>query len=128
MNAPLPPARTYPPITTADIAAICAATGDASPLHLDEAFARASGHPSVVAPGTILMGWLGEYIEDTAGLAFADLKWSVRLVGPTWPGDCLTVETVSLEKGPSGAIAGAIEVRTHEGRVVGKARFEVRHD
>ena len=128
MNEPLPPPRTFPPITTADIAAICVATGDASPLHLDEAFAQASGHRTVVAPGTILLGWLGEYIEDTAGLAFADLQWSVRLAGPTWPGDRLTIETVSIETTPAGAVLGAIDVRTHEGRLVGKARFEVRRD
>src|ERR1700761_7811263 len=93
----LPLPRTFPPITTRDIAEICAATGDASPLHLDEVFARANGHPTVVVPGTILLGWLGEYIEEVAGLKFGSLTWHARLTGPIWPGDCLTIETTASE-------------------------------
>ena len=117
----MPPAREFGPITTADIEAICAATADTSPLHLDEAFARSAGHPTVLAPGTLLMGWVGEYIEDWAGLVFGSLAWRVKLSGPVWPGDRLIVEG----KPASGKHAGTVEVRTAEGRIVGEAGFEV---
>jgi acyl dehydratase len=124
MNAP-PPLREYGPITTADIAAICAATSDASPLHLDEDFARAAGHPTVVVPGTILMGWVGEYIEDWTGLAFRSLDWRVKLTGPVWPGDKLIIEGSPVPSTRADCRAGTVEVRTGDGRIVGKASFEV---
>jgi acyl dehydratase len=120
----MPPTRVFGPIARADIAAICQATADASPLHLDEAFARAAGHPDVLVPGTMLMGWLGEYIADWTGLTFGSLQWRVKLTGPVWPGDRLIIEGQPSSTGG----AGSVEVRNGEGRIVGKANFEVRDD
>jgi acyl dehydratase len=81
-----------PCITRENIAAVCAATSDASPLHLDDAFARAAGYPSVVAPGTLLLGWIGDYLAHWAGDPRSVEYWDVRFVSPLWLNDQVTLQ------------------------------------
>lgn len=120
-----PPMREFPPITRQDIEAICRATGDASPLHLDEEYAKRAGHPTIVVPAMIVLGWVGEFIADWVGLQFRSLQWGIRLSGPVWPGDRLVIEAQPSEEAELQGRSGRIEVRTDSGRVVGKAFFEV---
>jgi acyl dehydratase len=91
VNAP-PPDRVCPIITRANIAAVCTATNDPSPLHLDDDFARAAGYPSVVVPGTLLLGWIGDYLAQWAGDPRSIEFWEVRFVSPLWLNDQVTLQ------------------------------------
>lgn len=85
------PSFTSHPVARVDIAWMCVATDDPSPLHLDEPYAQALGHRSVVVPGTMLIGWLAQYFEEWAGGQEKLRTWRVRFVSPVWPGDELSL-------------------------------------
>ena len=56
--------QTGPPLTAPDpvnapmIRHWCEAIGDTNPIYVDEAAARAAGHPGIVAPPTMLQSWV----------------------------------------------------------------------
>jgi len=90
MKVPAP--VTTPAISRVAISWICVATNDGHPLHLDHEFARAAGFRDVVVPGHMLIGWIGQYLEDWCG---GDprrlLDWKIRFTAPAWPGDAFTI-------------------------------------
>ncbi|MCU1481272.1 MAG: MaoC family protein [Subtercola sp.] len=112
--------KTYPPISRVDIAWTCVATDDPSPLHLDEPFATALGHPSVMAPGTMLLGWTGELLERIAGSPQALVSWTIRFVRPVWPGDQLTIGPADAASGETSLIATRAD-----GTVVARVQYRV---
>ena len=59
----LPP-LVKPPVDRSQVARFAGATGDYGPLHVDEPFARNAGFPSVLVPGMLAMGFLGELVTD----------------------------------------------------------------
>src|SRR5512137_987317 len=92
----LPP-LVKPPIDRLQIARYVGAAGDWNPLYIDEPHARASGFPSVFAPGTIGMGFLAELATDwTRGARLKKLQ--SRLVKFIWPGDVLTARGRVVER------------------------------
>lgn len=117
---PPPPDRACAPIGQAEVAAVCAATGDPSPLHLDPDYARAAGYPSVVAPGTMLLGWIGAFLADWAGGVPALASWDVRFASPLWLGDQVTLR--------GGVVDGRANVRAfaQDGRDVATATARFR--
>jgi acyl dehydratase len=77
-----------PVITRVDIAWLCVATDDPNPLHLDIHFAqKEAGYQDVVVPGTLMVGWIGEYLEEFAGQPEKVLDWRIRFTAPVWPGE-----------------------------------------
>ena len=125
MQEPVPaPSFVSHPIGRVDIAWICVATDDPSQLHLDEPYAVALGHRSVVVPGTMMVGWMGQYFEDWAGGQDKLRQWRVRFMAPVWPGDALTftgqltaVEIVDGER----RCSAEVFVTAPDGRAVAKA-------
>lgn len=115
-----PPAeRECPVVTREDIARVCAATGDPSPLHLDEKFAHAAGYPNVVAPGTMLLGWVGAFLEDWADGSAAIDNWTITFRSPIWPGDRITLSgSISPPEAPDERPVGEIRARAQDGREV----------
>ncbi len=106
----LPP-LVKPPVDRSQIARFAGATGDYGPLHVDEPFARNAGFPSVLVPGTLAMGFLGELVTDW--LRGARLKrFSARFVKIVWPGDVVTVRGRVADRRfePGGRYAADIEV------------------
>jgi len=78
-----------PPVDRIQIARYAGAADDYGPLHVDEPFARNAGFPSVLAPGMLAMGFLGELAVDW--LRGARLrKFAARFVKIIWPGDVIT--------------------------------------
>jgi len=119
-----------PVISRVDIAWICVATGDPSPLHLDERFATSLGHRSVVVPGTMVLGWLGQYLEEWAGGQKNLRHWKLRFTSPVWPDEQLkfsgkAAKEESTEAGHYCEVE--VEVTALDGRTVAKAsaRFAV---
>ncbi len=84
----LPP-LVKPPVDRVQIARYAGASGDFGLLHVDEPFARNAGFPSVLAPGTLAMGFLAELVVDW--LRGARLRrFGARFVKIIWPGDVIT--------------------------------------
>jgi acyl dehydratase len=85
----LPP-LVKPPVDRSQIARFAGATGDYGPLHVDEPFARNAGFPSVLVPGMLAMGFLGELVTDWLRGARVR-RFGSRFVKIVWPGDVVTV-------------------------------------
>lgn len=82
------PAMAKTPIDRVQLARYAAATNDYNPSHIDENHARSLGLPSVFAPSTLGMGFLGQLISDWARGARVR-KLSCRFTKIVWPGDTL---------------------------------------
>jgi acyl dehydratase len=82
------PALAKAPIDRVQLARYAGATGDFNPLHVDEAAARLLGMPSVLAPSSLAMGFLGQLVTDWARGAQVK-KLAVKFVRVLWPGDTL---------------------------------------
>jgi acyl dehydratase len=85
----LPP-LVKPPVDRPQVARFCGAAGDYGPLHVDEPFARNAGFPSVLVPGMLAMGFLGELVTDWLRGARVR-RFGARFVKIVWPGDVVTV-------------------------------------
>ncbi len=109
-----------PLISRVDIAWLCVATDDPNPLHLDINFARdEAGYQDVVVPGTLMVGWIGEYLEDYAGAPEKVLDWRVRFTAPVWPGEQIKLTGSIVEETPA-RVNIEVVASTIEGRVVAK--------
>lgn len=109
-----------PVITRVDIAWLCVATDDPNPLHLDINFARdEAGYQDVVVPGTLMVGWIGEYLEDYAGRPEMVLDWRIRFTAPLWPGEQIKLTGTVVEE-----LAEKVKVEvlasTTEGKLVAR--------
>lgn len=116
-----------PEVTRVDIAWTCVATDDPSQLHLDEEFATRAGHRSVMAPGTMLLGWVGEYLERLAGGPEGLLMWSIRLTAPVWPGDVITLSPAPPDTttGLPDDVGGTLVATTSGGGTVARVRYQL---
>ena len=100
------------PITRTHFARFAAATNDFNPVHVDDAFARAAGLPSVVGSGLLAAG----LIAEAFGPAVTGRRLSVRFKQPILPGAALVCEPEP---------DGRCEVRTADGAVVAVGRLEL---
>jgi acyl dehydratase len=76
-------------VTREDIDAYAEVSGDRNPLHLDDAFARSVGFPSVIAHGMFTMGHMAAVIAGWAGDPAAVLDVSAQFRAPVFPGDTI---------------------------------------
>jgi acyl dehydratase len=76
----LPP-QTYL-VSRADLVAYAEASGDANPIHLDDAFARSVGLPGVIAHGMYTMALAGRALATWAGRPDAVVEYGVRFTRP----------------------------------------------
>jgi acyl dehydratase len=82
------PAMAKAPIDRVQLSRYAGATGDHSPVLVDEAYARAAGLPSVLAPGSLGMGFLAQLVTDWARGARVR-RVAARFVRTLWPLDTL---------------------------------------
>ena len=85
------PAFRYGPITRTDLVRYAGAPGDFNPIHHDEAFARASGLPTVMAHGMFSAGLLASFVTNWFGPGSV-LRYKVRFRERVFPEDVLTAE------------------------------------
>lgn len=122
-----PPATTCPIVSRVDIAWVCVATNDPHPLHLDHEIAKEAGFQDVVVPAHLLIGWIGQYLEDWCGGPANLIKWRLRFSAPVWPGDEITLKgEVTGAVGPDDTFTGTVTASTKEGKTVGIATAEMR--
>jgi acyl dehydratase len=82
------PAMAKAPIDRVQLARYAAATNDYNPLNIDELQAKAIGMPSVVAPSTLGLGFLGQLVTDWARGGQVR-RASARFTRMLWPSDTL---------------------------------------
>jgi acyl dehydratase len=82
------PAVAKAPIDRVQLARYAGATGDFNPINVDEAFARSLGMPSVIAPSSLGMNFLGQLVTDWARGAQVK-RMSTKFIRTLWPGDTL---------------------------------------
>ncbi len=84
----LPPVE-IGPVDRATIAAFAKASGDPSPIHLDDEIARANGLPGIIIHGMFNMAVLGRLITGWAGQSQIR-AFSNRFAAMAFPGDTIT--------------------------------------
>lgn len=104
-----------------------AITGDVNPLHNDEAYAKAKGHPSVVAYGMLTASFLstlaGVYMPGEKSLIH---EVNTKMERPVYVGDELTIEGTVKEKNDTFSfIVVKVLVRNQKGEKVLKAQMQV---
>lgn len=82
------PAMAKAPIDRVQLARYAGATGDFNPIFVDELAARGLGMPSVLAPSSLGMGFLGQLVTDWARGAQVK-RLTVKFIRVLWPGDTL---------------------------------------
>jgi acyl dehydratase len=92
----LPP-LTKLPVDRVQLARYAGASGDFNPVHVDEAYARSLGLPSVYAPGMLVMGMLGQLVSDWSRGAQLR-RYAVRFSKIVWPGDTVVAKGRVMER------------------------------
>lgn len=67
------------------------AVGDPNPVHVDDAFARSRGFPSVIASGGMVVAMVG-HCARVALAPKAVGRLTVRLISPAFPDDVVSVK------------------------------------
>ncbi|MCM3756275.1 MaoC family dehydratase N-terminal domain-containing protein [Sporosarcina aquimarina] len=88
------PALSKPPVTHEQLVQYAQASGDLNPLHTDDAFAKSIGMDGVIAHGMLIMGFLGQYVQELAGTEAIVSKFNMRFGAMTKPGDAITCSGV----------------------------------
>jgi acyl dehydratase len=82
--------RLTEPVTRTQIVRFAGAAGDFNPMHHDEPFALAAGHPSVFAMGQLPAAILGSAVSKWLGRG-SIAAYGVRFKDKVWPGDRLVL-------------------------------------
>jgi acyl dehydratase len=84
------------PVTRELIASFVLAVDDKNRMHVDEEFAHAAGHPTVMASGQMTIGWIGQYLRS-----FSDFRrvvmFSVQLRAPVYVDDVIELSGEVVE-------------------------------
>jgi len=83
-----------PAVTKVQLVKYAGASGDYNPLHTDDEFAQKIGMPGVIAHGMLVMGFLGEYVNQLAGASAEIANFRMRFGAITRPGDQITCSAV----------------------------------
>ncbi|MBM4227512.1 MAG: dehydratase [Gammaproteobacteria bacterium] len=85
------PALQLPPLTRAQLAIYCGASGDHNPVHVDSDFAREAGLGDVIAHGMLIMAWMGRCLTDQVDQSRIR-SFETRFTAMTRVGDAITCE------------------------------------
>jgi acyl dehydratase len=111
-----------------DFVRFAGAGGDFNPIHHDEVYAQALGHPSVFAMGMWTASVASRTLTDFFGPG-ALRAFSVRFVGPVWPGQPLHFRTlVGARRDTPGEELLDVEITVESGgemKLTGKAAVAI---
>jgi acyl dehydratase len=123
------PAQTYQ-IDRANLVMYAGASGDFNPIHWRESFAKAVGLPDVIAHGMYTMAQGGRFVTDWAGDPGAVVDYGVRfsspVVVPDEGGATLEISGKVEEKLDDGKVVVALTARSHDQKVLTRARAVVK--
>lgn len=92
-----------------DLVKYCGASGDFNPIHTVESVAQEKGHPDVLVPGMMVMGWSSKAIKTW----FPDRKINrldVRFRAPVYPQESLEIVCTSTENTDGGKQRCSLEI------------------
>ena len=116
-------------VQRADLVAYARESGDANPIHQDEAFAKQVGLPDVIAHGMHTMGKMGQYVTDWAGNPGAVERFKTRftamVVVPADGGATVTV-TGRVAEVTDGRARIEVQAANADGSVAGAGEAIVR--
>ncbi|ALS80347.1 dehydratase [Planococcus kocurii] len=84
------PSFTKPAVSKEQLVQYAQASGDLNPLHTDDNFAKSIGLDGVIAHGMLIMGFLGQYVQEIAGTESVVHQFNMRFGAMTKPGDVIT--------------------------------------
>lgn len=121
--------KTLPPIRQEQLRAYAQASGDHNPIHLDEAVARSSGLPGVIAHGMLSAAFIGEraleLVESLPELrGFRIAKFQSRFKAMVLLGDEIQVGGTLKEAGPDRVVLD-LQARNQRGEVVTQGVVEL---
>lgn len=105
------------PVEVLDFVRYAGASGDFTPLHIDEDVARAAGYPTVFGQGMFTAGVLSGFVTGWLGVG-RTTRLSVRFKRQLFPGDTLTCSGTITDKQPEGVIEALLEVTDGRGEVL----------
>ena len=101
------------------------ATGDHNPIHIDEAFARATPFGGTIAHGMLVLASISEMMAAAFGdVWLASGRLRVRFREPARPSDTITASAES-RAAHAGALAYAVECRNQDGELLISGTAEV---
>ena len=105
-------------LTQAKISAYAQASGDFNPIHIDEAFAKATPLGGTIAHGMLVLAFLSEMMTAGFGRAWLETgRLDVRFRAPARPGDTITARAAS-GKEQDGGFRYPVECVNQSGEVV----------
>ncbi|MBY0372145.1 MaoC family dehydratase N-terminal domain-containing protein [bacterium] len=119
-------ALTKPAITKDQLRLYASASGDTNPIHLDEAFAREAGFPSVIVHGMLSMAFLADHLQyNFPPSEYHVVKLRSRFRKVTFPGDVLSCEG-RVKKAESGSLHVALLTRNQRGEITTEGEAEIK--
>ncbi len=102
------------------------AVGDHNPIHVDEAFARATPSGGTIAHGMLVLASISEMMAAAFGEAWlAGGKLRVRFRAPARPGDTITASAQPQTAREGGGLVYAVECRNQQGELLISGTAEV---
>jgi acyl dehydratase len=119
------PPLVKPPITHLQLVRYAGASGDFYPVHTDPKVGERIGLGGIIAPGLLIMGFVGQLVSDFLGPS-ALRSFDVRFTGMTRLDDVMTCTgtiTEKYEADGQGHIAGQVQAADQTGHVKLTGRF-----
>lgn len=113
------PPLVKPPITHLQLVRYAGASGDFYPVHTDPKVGERIGTSGIIAPGLLIMGFVGQLLSDFVGPT-ALRSFDVRFTGMTRLDDVITCTgtiTEKYEADGEGRIAGQVQAADQTGHV-----------
>jgi 3-hydroxybutyryl-CoA dehydratase len=112
-------------LTQDQIARYADASGDHNPVHVDEAFARATPFGGTIAHGMLVLAFISEMMAAAFGEAWlTGGRLRVRFRAPARPGDTITA-SARTQTERDDTITYAVECRNQQGDVLISGTAEV---
>lgn len=113
-------------LTQEQIGRYADATGDHNPIHVDEAFARATPFGGTIAHGMLVLASISEMMAATFGEAWlAGGRLRVRFRGPARPGDTITASAIAQTSRDEAILTYGVECRNQEDELLISGTAEV---
>ena len=119
------PPLVKPPITHLQLVRYAGASGDFYPVHTDPKVGERIGTGGIIAPGLLIMGFVGQLLSDFVGPT-ALQSFAMRFTGMTYLDDVITCTgtiTDKYEADGEGRIAGQVQAADQTGHVKATGTF-----
>ena len=113
-------------ISQAQIGRYADATGDHNPIHIDEAFARATPFGGTIAHGMLVLASISEMMAAAFGEAWlTGGRLRVRFRAPARPGDTITARAQAQSQRDGTTLTYGVECKNQAGELLISGAAEV---